>query len=107
MPARLIEQPAKLATPFTAVTELDVQARAAPGVPVPLVRAREIWSLLPAMGFPPESSTVTWGWPVKALPPAALVGSKVNASCEAVPALMEKVLLVPVMKSVESVATSW
>ena len=51
-PARLILQPAKVSTPFTAAFGFVVHVSAAPGVPVPLVMDRVMFAVELVAVFP-------------------------------------------------------
>ena len=83
MPAR--EQPAKLATPDEALRGFVVQL-SAPDEGLSETEADEEETTLP-----PESSTLTTGWALKATPLVELPGDVVNTSWVAEPAASEKV----------------
>ena len=76
LPIVLTEQPANEATPAVALSGLVVQ-ESVPG-PLPVVTARLTLDVSVVTMFPPASSTVTWGWVVKAAPPVELLGCWVN-----------------------------
>ena len=101
MPVWLMLQPAKVATPATAVTGLVVQVRVpVPGL-VPMARVTAEVSVVTVL--PPASSTVTCGWVAKAVPPVLLPGAAVKATWVAGPVVMLKGLVVSVAR-VPSVA---
>ena len=83
MPAS--EHPAKLATPDEALRGLVVQV-SAPDEGVSEMEADEEVTTLP-----PESSTSTTGWALKATPLVELPGDVVNTSWVAAPVDSEKV----------------
>ena len=84
MPAS--EHPAKMATPLEALSGLVVQV-SAPDEGVSMMEADE-----PLTTLPPESSTLTTGWALKATPLVELPGDVVNTSWVAAP--VETVMLV-------------
>ncbi len=83
-PARLMSQPAKVATPATAATgPLLVQPRAAPAG-VEMARVTPRTSVVTVL--PPASRTATRGCRAKSTPPVAVVlGCVANASCAPAP----------------------
>ena len=83
MPAR--EHPAKFATPLEALSGLVVQLSA------PDEGVSEMEALEEATTLPPESSTLTTGWALKATPLVELPGEVVNTSWVADPVASEKV----------------
>ena len=84
----VMAHPAKVATPDNAVTGLVVHP---PSVPAPEARDRETEALEPVTTLPPESSTLTTGWALKATPLAVVPGVAVNTSWVADPTASEKV----------------
>ena len=92
----VISHPAKVATPDDAVTGLVVQFN----VPVPEAMDRVTEADEEATTLPLASSTLTTGWAPKARPFVELPGEVVNTSWVAVPALMAKVVEVPVVRPV-------
>ena len=84
VPAFVALQPAKVATPFDAVTGFVVQEN--PSLPTAAVIA-SVTCVEPSFATvrPPESWTVTLGCVVHALPAAPPLGCVVNASFDAVP----------------------
>ena len=87
-------QPAKVATPRTTLSGLVVQARL-PDEGVSEMDADELVTTLP-----PESSTLTTGWVLKATPLVELPGDVVNTSLVADPVAREKVVEVPLVRPV-------
>ena len=85
----MMAHPAKVATPDAALTGLVVQVRV-PDDEVSVIEADELVTTLP-----PESSTLTTGWALKATPLAVLAGVVLNTSWVAAPALMVKLPEVP------------
>ena len=83
MPVRA--HPAKVATPLEALSGLVVQ------VSVPDEGVREIEALEEVTTLPPESSTLTTGWALKATPLVELPGDVVKSSWAAAPIASEKV----------------
>ena len=85
-------QPAKVATPATAVFEVvPVQAKVAPAGVV-IANVTELVSVFNV--FPPASWTATTGWEPNAVPPVELPGCVVKASLAATPTVMFTGLLV-------------
>jgi hypothetical protein len=80
------EHPAKEATPLEAPSGLVVQV-SAPDEGVSMMEADE-----PLTTLPPESSTLTTGWALKAMPLVELPGDVVNTSWVADP--VDMVMLV-------------
>ena len=78
-------QPAKVATPLDALSGLVVQ----PGCPTSGVSEIDADELVTTL--PPESSTLTTGWVLKATPLVELPGEVVNTSWVAEPVASEKV----------------
>jgi hypothetical protein len=89
VPAVVILQPAKVATPATALLGFVVQVRAAP--PVGGVIAK-VTALVPVVVLPPESWIATRGWVPKAMPPVEPEGSVMKATWVAVPKMGKLVL---------------
>ena len=83
MPAR--EHPAKVATPLEALSGLVVQPSA------PDEGVSEMEALEEVTTLPPESSTLTTGWALKATPLVELPGEVVKTSWVADPVASEKV----------------
>ena len=77
-----IEQPVKLKIPEDSVPELQPDRVPDDGL-VPIDKVTEDASLVIAL--PPASSTVTWGWVPRAVPPVPAPGWMVNTTWEAVP----------------------
>ncbi len=100
-----IEQPEKVATPELAAWALAVQVTLAPLVPVPLVMVSVTLLASLVTVLPLLSCTVTTGWLVKEMPPVELLGWVLNTSFVAVPAVIEKALLVAAV-TVPSAAVS-
>ena len=98
MPVRA--QPAKVATPPEALSGLVVQP-SAPDEGLSKMDADE-----PVTTLPPESSTVTTGWALKATPLVELPGDVVKTSWVADPTLMVMFPVVAVVSPV-AVAESW
>src|SRR5450631_579564 len=76
-------QPAKVASPATAVLGFVVQARVAPAG---VVMTRVTGAVLVVTVLPPASWTATTGWVPKAVPPVEPEGLVVTASLVAGPA---------------------
>ena len=102
VPALSMPQPAKVATPETALMGLAVQVRVAPPA---VVMARVTGAVLVATVLPPASWTVTTGWAPNAVPPVELEGSVVTSSWVAGPTVMTKLVLSAAV-SVPEVAVS-
>src|SRR5579884_672971 len=104
-------QPEKAATPVPAVafTGLPLpllQSSVAPVVPVPVLITSATWVVSVVTGLPPRSSTATFGWVPKAVPPVELLGCWVKASFAGGPTLMVNVALSAGVR-VPSAACSW
>src|ERR1700728_837584 len=84
----VISHPAKVATPAVVVNGLVVHP---PRVPAPEARPKVIEALGEVTTLPPESSTLTTGWALKATPLVELPGEVVNTSWVADPVASEKV----------------
>ena len=69
-----MEHPTKVATPDAALTGLVVQ----PTLPEPLATDKVTGALEEVTRLPPESSTWTTGWALKATPLVELPGEVVN-----------------------------
>jgi hypothetical protein len=99
VPARLILQPAKMATPADALLGFWVQVRTAPlagGVITSVTEAAVVVTVLP-----PASRTVTRGWMANAMSTVESDGEAVNASWVAGPTVMVKLALEALVSPVE------
>ena len=91
-------QPAKAATPATALKGFVGQARVAPAA---VVMVKVIDAVLVVTVLPLASWTVTVGWVVKAMPPVELEGLVVKASLVAGPAVMVRLALTALVSPLE------
>ena len=88
----MISHPAKVAEPDVVVSGLVAHP---PRVPAPEAMPSVTEALGEVTTLPPESSTLTTGWALKATPLAVLAGVVLNTSWVAAPALMVKLPEVP------------
>ena len=95
----MIRQPAKVATPETAVLGFVVQVRVAPP---PEVMLRVIDAVLLVTVLLPASWTVTTGCVAKAVLMAEPTGEVVKASLVAMPVLMVKLVLTPLVSPLDA-----
>jgi hypothetical protein len=90
VPALLIEQPVKAATPAIVPDDVQVDRVPADGL-APMAMVMACVSVVTVL--PPASSMVTVGWVANAAPPTAPAGWTVKASCDAVPTVTLKGVL--------------
>ena len=93
----LMAQPAKVATPETALVGFVVQVRTAPAG---VVMLRVTDAVLEVTVFPPASWTVTTGWVGKGMPPVELEGLVVKATLVAGPEEIVKLALAALVSPV-------